>query len=374
MRKSINNLFKCNTLATMFWLVYGLLYSSLISAEQCADYNSAKNPYFGDLHVHTSFSMDALTSGTTYDPDDAYEFAKGLLSIPSSSTMTGEQPVRKLIRPLDFAAVTDHAEGLASVNICFTESNIVYHSRYCRSIREPGMSIPDILDGIPAVIPDLVRLSTLDSPLCELLPRMCKKRRIEMWNKIKEAADDHNSPCEFTTFSGYEYTGLPLGNNTHRNVIFKNSVTPKLPIDYIAAKQDYQLWNLLDSQCTNVEKECPGGGEQCSDDEYKCEVITIPHNGNLSGGAFFKTTYSKISLENELWENDRAFELGKQRQRLEPLFEIYQNKGASECMNSQADPLGSQDEMCNFEQYSYDVCEGNENDSPDCMPLCSSPV
>ena len=33
--------------------------------------------YFGDLHVHTAYSLDALAYGTLATPSDAYRYAKG---------------------------------------------------------------------------------------------------------------------------------------------------------------------------------------------------------------------------------------------------------------------------------------------------------
>src|SRR5579863_2752578 len=61
--------------------------------------------YFGDTHVHTSFSMDAGAFGCRLGPRDAYRFAKGEEVISS----TGQRA--KLSRPLDFIAVTDHSDG-----------------------------------------------------------------------------------------------------------------------------------------------------------------------------------------------------------------------------------------------------------------------
>ncbi len=62
--------------------------------------------FWGDTHVHTSYSWDAGLVGNTLGPDAAYRFAKGQQVIASSG-----QPV-KLVRPLDWLVVADHAESL----------------------------------------------------------------------------------------------------------------------------------------------------------------------------------------------------------------------------------------------------------------------
>jgi len=63
-------------------------------------------PFFGDTHLHTSFSMDAGVAGCRLTPRDAYRFARGEQVMASSG-----QPV-KLSRPLDFLVVSDHSDNM----------------------------------------------------------------------------------------------------------------------------------------------------------------------------------------------------------------------------------------------------------------------
>ena len=85
---------------------------SVPAPAQTSDSVSAANPlrnaYFGETHMHTSFSLDAYLGGTRLGPDDAYRYAKG-----ESVSLLGQSLTRK--RPLDFAAVTDHAEYLGEM-------------------------------------------------------------------------------------------------------------------------------------------------------------------------------------------------------------------------------------------------------------------
>ena len=68
--------------------------------------NFPTRPYFGDTHLHTSYSMDAGAFGARLGPKDAYRFAKGEEVIASSGQRA------KLSRPLDFLVVTDHSDGM----------------------------------------------------------------------------------------------------------------------------------------------------------------------------------------------------------------------------------------------------------------------
>jgi len=76
----------------------------------CPSSNPLKNPYFGDLHAHTSYSNDAFSFGTRNTPFDAYAFAKGKPLQIEPPDAGG--PITMIDRPLDFLAVTDHSESL----------------------------------------------------------------------------------------------------------------------------------------------------------------------------------------------------------------------------------------------------------------------
>ena len=78
----------------------------------CEDRNPLRNAYFGDLHVHTSYSFDAGAYGNPLEPADAYRFAAGE---PVSLAPAEGPRTARIDRPLDFVAVTDHGEFLGEV-------------------------------------------------------------------------------------------------------------------------------------------------------------------------------------------------------------------------------------------------------------------
>ena len=79
------------------------------------DSQSKRVALFGDTHVHTTYSFDAYSFGTTATPDDAYRFAKGGIVIHPAGFET------KLKKPLDFYVVTDHGLFLGIVREAATE-------------------------------------------------------------------------------------------------------------------------------------------------------------------------------------------------------------------------------------------------------------
>ena len=322
----------------------------------CDDYNPQKNPYFGDLHIHTSFSLDAVQFDTQNDPNKAYEFAKGSpVGLPPYDIHGKATRTAQLDRPLDFAAVTDHSEFLAEASICFNKNSLRYFTPYCQIMRGSDDS-KGTLKGLFAFLlglgPAAVPGGNFKPSVCTLRPWQCKYRVKTAWHDIQEAAEknyDRSSSCKFTTFVGYEWTGSPLANNQHRNVIFRNDNVINSPISYFEADLPSELWNELDKGCTNKKN--------------GCEVLTIPHNSNMSGSTMFQP-YTESG-------NPYTVKLAAQRQRMEPLVEIYQHKGASECINGNGALLGSEDELCNFEMLRSEVCRGTPDDDPNCAPLCS---
>ena len=80
--------------------------------------NPTRNAYFGDLHVHTAYSLDAWAAGAANGPDEAYKFGKG----EARPHMVGSTQMMKLKVPLDFMAVTDHSEWLGEMGMILDEA------------------------------------------------------------------------------------------------------------------------------------------------------------------------------------------------------------------------------------------------------------
>jgi len=298
--------------------------------EPCADYSAERMPLFGDVHVHTSYSFDAAANSTGATPVDANRFARGE-PIPFWPLDTDGNPAgtREIDRPLDFLAVTDHGEFLGERALCRTPDSPSYGSDFCQQYRSDqrlGMRMLGtvITTETPARIPTL----------CGEDGSLCREWAEGPWQRIVEAAEaayDRTSACTFTSFVGYEYTGTPGTSNLHRNVIFRNGNTPDRPVSYIDAPADSLLWNQLDAACTEADG---------------CDYLTIPHNSNLANGRMAPYTAIEPTLENR-----RAY--AEHRQRREPIMEIFQHKGGSECVNGLTSILSAPDELCDVEQVRF---------------------
>jgi hypothetical protein len=148
--------------------------------------------------------------------------------------------------------------------------------------------------------------------------------------KPRRRRNDRSARCEFTTFVAYEYTGATGASTRHRNVIFRNERVP-FPTTYYEQPTPQGLWRELENTCLDA-----GTG---------CDVLAIPHNPNESNGHMFLVEYPGATSVDE--EREQA----AMRARMEPLLEIFQHKGDSECMNGLSGIVGAPDEQCDFEKW-----------------------
>jgi hypothetical protein len=261
-----------------------------------------QNVYFGDTHLHTSWSADAGLAGATLGPDVAYRVARG----EAIESQTG-QPF-KLIRPLDFVVVADHAENLGIADYLNRGDPLVLKSESGRrwfDYFKSGKGIDAAYEWSEA---NARGEDPIDSP----------EMNSRVWESVVENAERYNDPGVFTTFIGYEWTSGPDSNNLHRNVIFRDGADRAkqiVPLSALDSDDPEDLWSYM----------------KAYEDKTGGRVLAIPHNGNLSNGMMFM-------LETFA---GKAFDEGyaQTRQKYEPVVEVTQPKGTGE-----AHPLLSPDD------------------------------
>jgi hypothetical protein len=274
----------------------------MVAAAQAADDDPAdRRALFGELHLHTGQSFDAYTMmGTRSTPDEAYRFARG-----EPITYLGQTVQRP--RPLDFTAVTDHAEYMGTLNQLDDPDSALAKSDLGKLIREHP------LEGFLAVFK--IQHAHQDPP--ELNAKAAMARA---WQAEVEAAEKNYQPGKFTTFVAYEWTSMPDGKqNLHRNVIFRTT-PPPAPFSSAESERPEDLWSYLERLRAQG-----------------IEALAIPHNANASGGLMFDWNDSDKKPISEAYAQRRALN--------EPLTEVFQNKGQSET----APELSPSDEFNNFE-------------------------
>ena len=422
--------------------------------QPCKNFVATKQPFFGETHLHTAYSFDAVTLDTRNTPKDAYRYAKGEAvglppwadtrtgtepSPPDAPTLVTEQPycmpgehcefmATRTIqfpegRALDFAAITDHAEQFGESNICEFEATQTcgddsdcpvaagqkcisgmcrpegYDSDTCLSARQevsrlrsdPIASLFAGLENVPEAVsrPDF----------CGEDGSICTKQAKLVWDQIQQDAEeayDRSDACTFTSFVAYEYTAMAVSgrcgtssspsadgppcwqdedcpapqaclfdfpgssgaDNLHRNVIFRNDDVIDQPISNV----ERPLGCGFNSLCTDPAQGTTTPNSpiaspavmlqelkaQCIDNPLhpRCDVLTIPHNSNLSGGSMF---ILPDSTPDGLAE-------AQLRNLLEPLVEITQIKGQSECrFNAKTGVAWTNppDEVCDFENMGF---------------------
>jgi hypothetical protein len=281
--------------------------------------NYPTRPYFGDTHLHTSFSMDAGAFGARLGPTDAYRFARGHEVMASSGQRA------RLSRPLDFLVVADHSDGMGFFPLILEGDPTV--------LADPqGRKWYDLIQsgkGAEAAIDIIVNFGkgTISKAI---LPVPGTSAYQGAWQKTIEAAEEANDPGRFTAFIGYEWTSNTGGNNLHRNVIFRDNagraslVEPYTTMKPLGSDNPRDLWKWM-----SMYEEKTGG-----------HVLAIAHNGNLSNGRMFPmiepTTGKPI---------DREY--AETRANRERVYEATQIKGDGETVRF----LSPNDEFATFERW-----------------------
>ena len=273
--------------------------------------NPNRDVYFGQTHVHTSWSFDAFVFGNTFaGPEEAYKFALGQPIKHPGGNMV------KLKRPLDFQGVTDHSEYMGAIIQANTPGSSISRLPIAEKLKVSGPA------DVQRVYLFLAQ-SLITEPIKELTsPEVAGT----VWKDMARIADKYNQPGKFTTFVAYEWSSTPDNRNLHRNVFFKDSKkVPELPFTAIDSDHPEDLWTWMDGQRR-------AGNE----------VLAISHNANLSDGAMFA-----VDVDSKGRPIDAAW--AETRMRNEMLSEIQQLKGASETHPR----LSPNDEFAGHEILSY---------------------
>lgn len=276
------------------------------------NHNYPDRVFWGDTHLHTAYSTDAGLFGNRISPDEAYRFAKG--EIVTSSTGVRA----RLLRPLDFLVVADHAENLGLATMIAESNSDLLQSEWGREIHDL------VKAGNPGKAYEMwgLRMLARDNPLkgFEHLTR-------SMWERITAAGEKHNEPGKFTAFLGYEWTSVPGGSNLHRILIFrdgKDLADRIVPMSAYDSEDPEDLWKWMAAY-----EEKTGG-----------RVLALAHNGNVSNGLMFDdVTYTT--------RKPLTRDYAERRMRWEPLYEVTQMKGDGEAHPS----LSPNDEFADFETW-----------------------
>ena len=290
------------------------------------NYTYPDRVFLGDNHVHTSFSTDAGMVGNVLGPDEAYRYAKGEILTSSAGVRT------RLLRPLDWLVVADHAENLGLAPLIAESDPTLLTNDWAREVHDM------VKEGRPwdAYATWGQRMNDRDDPLAGLT-RLTRT----MWERLTEAAETHNEPGRFTAFIGFEWTSSPGGNNLHRNVILRDG---KDEADQVIPMSQYDSQNPEDLWAWMADYEARTGGS----------VFALAHNGNLSNGLMF----DDVTFTGDPLTRDYA----ERRSLWEPLYEVTQMKGDGE-----AHPmLSPDDEFADFE--TWDRGSFGSAKDPDMIP------
>ncbi len=275
------------------------------------------NLYWGDTHLHSSYSPDAyLMQNRSADPDTAYRYAKGYPVIhPYHRSRI------QIETPLDFLVLSDHGEFMGVIPMLFQGDERVGNTetgkRYLEWI-EQGREIEmfgELIAQVNKVVPPN---PDLNNPEINAF----------VWGEIMAAADRNYEPGKFTAFMGWEWSSTPQGQNLHRVVVMRGSKENGetfIPYTSLDSDRPEDLWAWLSETAEKADT----------------DFLAIPHNSNISGGLMFPL----VDSDGNGVDTDYA----KLRMRWEPIVEMTQIKGDSETHPR----LSPNDEFADYETYEH---------------------
>ena len=279
------------------------------------DQNYPTRVFWGDTHLHTSQSVDAVLFGNTLGPEEAYRFARG----EEITSSTGQRV--QLNRPLDFLVVADHSENYGTMAAVLAGNPEMMEDSTLKRWHDLMHQGPE---GGLKVYGELVVALGKGQPLPG--PLNNPKTFRSLWERNTAIAEKYNDPGRFTALIGYEWTSNTSGNNLHRVVIFRDGAEKAnqvVPFSAFDSDNPENLWKVLDAY------EQKTGGS----------VLAIPHNGNLSNGRMFEIV--------DFAGNPITRKYAETRAHWEPLYEATQIKGDGETHPY----LSPNDEFANFERW-----------------------
>ncbi len=295
--------------------------------------------YFGDTHLHTTYSFDAfLNKNFTADPDTAYRWAKGEPVIhPYNRTRV------QIGTPLDFLVVSDHAEMLGVMRairgetIQWEEIGLYASFKRWLAVRQLNEALDKGLGRVffARFLPKSAEVKGGD-PVADINNNIggiaifgdTTNTSKDAWQDIIGAAERHNEPGVFTSLLGWEWSSIPTGANLHRIVVTPeggDKASQYLPFGSDQSQYPEDLWQWLADTAERTDS----------------RFIAIPHNSNISKGYMFAET----TVRGQPITADYA----RTRMQWEPISEVTQIKGDSET-HAQFSP---DDEFADFETYDY---------------------
>ena len=257
--------------------------------------NPERNAYFGETHLHTSWSPDAWLFGNKLTgPADAYKYARG---------ETIKHPLGydiKIDTPLDFMGVTDHSEYIGISKMANTPGSFASKLPQVQGLI---MTDPNSKEQQQRAFLTMVSLFS-QPPIKELMkPEVTGP----IWQENISIADAANEPGKFTAFCSYEWTSQTANRNLHRNIFFRDCAkVPVAPYTALDSWHPEELWKWMDAQR-----------------KAGNELLAISHNANLSDGWMYPTDVDSMGRPiDAAWAESRM--------RNERLVEITQMKGQSE--------------------------------------------